>query len=286
MGYFHICSDGNCASVLFENEADFRAAMNRVAICAATYPVVILAFVLMGNHFHFAVMCDSEDVCRRFISEFKRLTGRYNGLMNRAESSLGGIEVKIIPVTDIDYLKTLVCYVLKNPKKARLDMFYNYPWGSGDVYFKSKQTYKRLVYNRIQDFNNDAVRKMFYTRRPLPSSWIVCNGVLLPRNYVAVKEVEDLFKTPLSFMYFLSMNNDALIEDDMGEWCSLKMNDTELRQARDDMMTNYFGQQHIRDLSAQERVKLAKMLKQKYRCSKKQLARIVQLPFETIAGSL
>ncbi len=286
MGYYHVCSDGNSAAVLFGNEADFKAAMNRVAICATGFPVTILAFVLMGNHFHFVMRCDSEDTCRAFISEFKRLTGRYNSMMNRESTSLSNIEVKVIPVTDIDYLRTLVCYVLKNPTKARLDMFYNYPWGSGDVYFKSKMSYKRLVYRRVSDFPLDTVRKMFNTRRLLPGQWVVCDGIILPRNYVAGKEVEDLYKTPLSFMYHLSLNNDKLIEEDMGDWCSIKMNDVELREARDTLMVKTFRKSRVRDLSAQERISLAKMLKQQYHCSKKQLSRIVLLPFDTISRLL
>ena len=286
MGYYHICSDGNCASVLFETEADFKAAMNRVAICAACFPVIIVAFVLMGNHFHFVVRCESEEDCRRFIAEFRRLTCRYNGGIDCDESNLSDIEVKIIPVNDPEYLKTLICYVLKNPTKARLDMFYSYPWGSGDVYFKSKMSYKHLVYTRVGDYTIDTARKQFNTRRQLPAEWIVCDGVILPRNYIAVREVEELYKTPFSFMYFLSLNNDKAIEDDMGEWTSLKMNDYELREARDELLYSTFGKSRIRDMSAQERVRLAKMLKQKYHCSKKQLARIVQLPFATIDGNM
>jgi len=286
MGYYHICSDGNSASVLFENAADFKAAMNRVAICAAGLPIVILAFVLMGNHFHFVVRCNSVEVCKRFIREFKRLTGRYNNKMNGESPSLGSVEVKYIPVTDIDYLKTLICYVLKNPTKARLDMFYNYPWGSGDAYFKSKSEYKLFAYKRVSEFSKEDCRTMFITRQAIPEHWIVCNGVILPRNYVSVKEVEDLYKTPLSFMYFLSQNNDTAIEQDMGEWSSLQMNDAELREARDELILKTFGKRHIRDLSAQERIRMAKMLKYQYRCSKKQLARIVLLPFSTIDASL
>ena len=152
MGYYHVCSDGNSAAVLFGNEADFKAAMNRVAICATGFPITILAFVLMGNHFHFVMRCDSEDTCRAFISEFKRLTGRYNSMMNRESTSLRSIEVKVIPVTDIDYLRTLVCYVLKNPTKARLDSSITIRGGQGMFTLKVKCHTSALSINGLVIF--------------------------------------------------------------------------------------------------------------------------------------
>ena len=149
-GYYHICSDGNRVDILFKNEKDFIAAMNRVATITLRMKVIILAFVLMDNHFHFVIKTDSEEDAIRFANEFKRLTGKYNADMYGDALSLSRLPVKVIPVPDEDYLKTLVVYVIKNPTKARIEMFYTYPWGTGGLYFRSRHQEKK---QKSQDQN-------------------------------------------------------------------------------------------------------------------------------------
>ncbi|MDO5320877.1 MAG: hypothetical protein Q4F39_00635 [Bacteroidia bacterium] len=53
--YYHIYSDGATGNGLFESTADFIAAMNRIAICAATCGIEILAFVFEDTHVHFII---------------------------------------------------------------------------------------------------------------------------------------------------------------------------------------------------------------------------------------
>lgn len=269
--------------------------MNRVAVCVLRQKVTILAFVLMDNHFHFIVRSSCEDDAIAFANMFKRLTGKYNSDVYQEKASLARLPVKVIPVPDEDYLKTLIGYVVKNPTKARMDMFYNYPWGTGNLYFRS--------HNKAQDPRNEAkapdvetstvanvgcnsLRALCRTRVSLPGEWLIKDGIILPENYVAVAEVENLLKTTRSYMYFLSMNKDDEIEADFGEWNELRLNDGELRMARSDISLELFGTENIRDLSAPQRMAVAKVLRRKYLCSKKQLARIIMLPYDDVARSL
>ena len=133
--YYHICSDGNYASVLFYDTVDYKAAMNRIAVLSLRMEITILAFVLMDNHFHFVVACDSDEKCVQFITEFKRLTGKFISDIHHEPASLRGLPVQVIPLKDEDTLRTVIAYVVKNPTKARISMFYNYPWGTGGLYF-------------------------------------------------------------------------------------------------------------------------------------------------------
>ena len=212
--YYHICSDGNFSSVLFRNTTDFKAAMNRIAVCAYKTPgIKILAFVLMDNHVHFVVSCMSESACRKFIAEFFRLTGKYNWDYYRQKATVRGIPVKVIRETDEDSLKTVIAYVLKNPTKARLGMFFNYPWGTGALYFGGSKEYEqslvRLGDVSVEEAGLYTVRRQCRTLFHLPADWILRDGVILPDNYVDVQAVEKLYGTPRSYMYFLSLNKDT-----------------------------------------------------------------------------
>ena len=292
-GYYHICSDGNCADVLFKNEDDFKAAMNRVAVCALRFNVLILAFVLMDNHFHFVILA-TEDNCIRFINEFKRLTGKYVADTYGEVSSLLRLPVKVIPVADDEYLKTLIAYVIKNPTKARLDMFYNYPWGSGCLLFRRSLREKDQAENgsegrnvrRLWDLGVKEVRAICRTRASLPRGWLIKDGMILPENYVAVDEVERLFRTTRAYMHFLSRNADAEMEKPLEEWNVINLSDTELRAERKRLSRQHFGGKSLQEMSVPERLKMARLLRNKYLCSRKQLARIVQLSYEAICHNL
>ena len=284
--YYHICSDGNYADVLFRNEQDFKAAMNRIAVCTLKRPVVLLAFVLMGNHFHFVGRFCSEDDCYGFANDFKRLTGKYNSDIYHEKASLGRLLVKAIPVTDETQLRTLIGYVVKNPTKARLGMFYSYRWGTGSLYFREEDERMHNDSVTVSCLGARSRRQICRTRVSLPLGWIIKEGIILPENYVAVKEVELLYKTTRSYMYFLSMNKDDEIERDLGEWNELRLSDAEMRIARSKMSMEMFGTDNIRDLSAPLRLKIAKAMRAKYLCSKKQIARIVLLPYDVVEKAL
>ena len=107
-GYYHICSDGNFSSCIFQTEEDFKAAMNRVAVCAFKTGVVIVAFVLMDNHFHFEVYAKDYESCVRFANEFKRMTGQYIASQGGGRNALVSLPVQVIPVEDEDYVRALL----------------------------------------------------------------------------------------------------------------------------------------------------------------------------------
>ena len=282
--YFHVCSDGNYASVLFRNETDFKAAMNRVAVCALLCRVVIVAFVLMDNHFHFVLRCRSGDDGLKFAGTFKRLTGKYNHDEYGENKSMHRVPVKVIPVEGGDYLKTLIGYVIKNPTKARKEMFYDYPWGTGGLYFRAAPKHEDAFC--VREMSDDAVRKICRTRVKLPSEWRIANGFILPENYVDVEFVERLYKTTRAFMAFLSLNKDDVIERDYGDWNESVMNDAELRSERILLCREMFGTASLRQVSAPDRIRLARELRRRFLCSKRQVARIVQLPRATVEAKL
>lgn len=285
-GYYHICSDGNYASVLFRNTGDFKAAMNRVAVCALLNRISILAFVLMDNHFHFVVRGDREEACLAFVNRFKCLTGKYNSDVYNETATMRRLPIKVIPVGASNYLKNLIGYVIKNPTMARLEMFYDYPWGTGGCYFRRMPEPAQALYARVRDLTDDAVRKLCRTRVKLPLDWIIEDGIILPENYVDVDAVLNLFRTTRAFMTFLSANKDREIEGDMGEWNEINMSDAELRVERILLCREMFGTASIKKLSAPDRLRLARQLRRKYVCSKKQLARIVQLPYAAVENNL
>ena len=55
-GYFHICTDGRALPWMFQDEEDFIAGVNRMAICQLMSGVIIVCFILMDNHIHIVLL--------------------------------------------------------------------------------------------------------------------------------------------------------------------------------------------------------------------------------------
>ena len=258
--------------------------MNRLACCVLKYDVVIYAFSFMGNHFHFALRAPDEDTAIRFANEFKQRQGMYQHAKYGSNVHDSHLPIKVIPVKTSDYLKALICYIIKNPTKARIGMFYNYRWGSGGLYFSDGKRAANV--SKAGDLTVRQLSGMINSRQKIPAEWLVSDGVILPDNYVAVTEVETLFKTVRSFMYHLSSGNDDELEKDYGEWNAIRLADSEMRKARNDAALRLFGTASIRDLPGPSRLKLARFLRQKYLCPVKQLSRVVLLPFDVLKAQL
>ncbi len=258
--------------------------MNRVAVCAFKTGVIIVAFILMDNHFHFELHSETYGACSKFVKEFTRLSGMYNTNKYGEKNTFEGLQVQILPINGEDYFLTLLCYIVKNPTKARMAMFYNYPWGTGPLYFNENRTTAGA--RTIGSMGRVEVRKLLKTRMSLPPEWKVLDGVILPENYVPVKQIEKMLKTPRAYMYFLSLNKDDAIESELSSWHDMCLTDSELRAIREEMSMELFNTGRLRDLSVTQRLVLARKLRYKYHCSVKQIARIVQIPYEQLGASL
>ena len=133
---WHFSTDGNFSSVLFQDETDFIDGMNRVCIVSMKHKVVILAFVLMDNHLHFILHGDLTE-CIIFMQDYIRRTSVAFHQRHGVSHIFKGVPVNHQAVTTDRYLKTAICYVFKNPPCAGTRfMGWNYPWGSGGMYFR------------------------------------------------------------------------------------------------------------------------------------------------------
>ena len=66
-GYYHVCTDGAAISWMFQDEQDFIAGINRIAICHLKTCVSVIAYVLMDNHVHFCYMVQCRNVSHSLL---------------------------------------------------------------------------------------------------------------------------------------------------------------------------------------------------------------------------
>ena len=126
-----------------------------------------------------------------------------------------------------------------------------------------------------------ARRALLHTRKlTIPGHWQVCNGIILPANYVDVARFESIYGTHNRFRVFLSSprKREEMMLSRMAEQRGVSMEDLEARKVCGDVCRQMFGTRDPRRLDTRQRVRLAQELRQRFRLTFRQLATLTRLP--------
>lgn len=290
--YYHYYSDGKLSVELFITKSDYVAALNRLAVCAARFrDVAVVAFTFEDTHVHFLLYCLEEDG-KVFCDLFKRLTMIY------LSHSRGGrpvdlrIQFDVEEIEDEHYLKKVGVYVIVQPTKdGKGIMPYDYPWSSAPLYFRGEKAVPVWSVDRngvvqdtgrIGDMKTRDRRKQFKTVVRLPDEWSICNGMVLPSNYVDVNRFENIYRTHNAFRAFMSRSSDSEMIQQAASVKGVSLSDYEMRETCRKACRELFGVRDVRALDSVKRLELARQLRRRYLISVKQLARIVHVPVEEL----
>lgn len=303
---YHGFSDGSRSEVLFPDKDGFAQAINKLAVTVYEYDIILLAYCLMDNHFHF-ILYGEECTCELFLKEYARRICR------NSATSAKDIIISLKPLDNDVYLKTAICYVLRNPVIARLPFqAIHYPYSSGFLLFTGKeniqiwsapgwrlfltdlpQTDSEILNGRFGNMPSGKIcrinsltyrekRQLTGSHILLPGEWWMADGIVFPGHFVNYSLCEKIFGTIRSFHFFMSTCREADFEQSQGALERLSIPDQEMRVHRDEMIHTLFGKFGVRYLSAQQRGLLARKMKYNYGCSPKQIARLVHLDIEQV----
>lgn len=276
---YHLYSDGFRTECLFQDIKAFVAGMNIAALCFLKSHVMILAFCLMDNHVHF-VLSGTYDECVAFRNRFMH---RYSiWFSNRyASERLSAVDFDIKPITDERYLLTSIAYVLRNSISSGYRFCVeDYLWSSGGLYFRMPEKLQSIVsgWKRVADLSSREKRRCLQTMDELPSEWLITpEGFIWPGNYVDYRYVEHVYRTPKSFAFFMGQTKEDEVNRSLGIYSSVFLPDLELREKAVARSLELFGLSNLRNLDVQKRILLGKDLRKEFKCSSKQIARIIHL---------
>ncbi len=293
---WHFYTDGNAVDRLFDDKEDFIDGMNRIFVAKCGYKLLILAFTLMDTHLHFVIYGDFDE-CRRFMLKYVKLTSMHITERHSERKKLNNLPVHHQRIDNDFYLKTAICYVIKNPPVGGLHYnAYDYPWSSGALYFRETSGWTTPAWaerlgdmaecKRLSNFKARSLISFFKSKQyNLPDAAII-NEIVFPGEYVAYKLVERIFKSHRSFNYFMCIAKEEDIESQGGAISKLTIPIYELRDFRNALCLELFNSQSVRGLKMEQRIKLAKVMKSKYNCSTKQIARVCGLIYEQVKDML
>ena len=278
--YYHVSSHGLERNDIFKSKEDFIQGMNDVAMCVLGYDVMILAFCLMSNHFHFVLMGTFEE-CRLFAEEYKRRSAIRMRSRNGDVQGLRKVQIQLDELDTLNYLENAIAYVLRNSLAAGIPMMpYHYPWSSASLYFQGGQP---QTGERLCDMSERKRFRILKTRIAVPDTYAVnADGMILPSCYVDVSAVENLFRSPARLLYMLSKKVENEVELQLGVADHVTMTDQEIMTQIPNLIKNEFGRDNMEQLTMEQRIKLCLLLKRNYRENVKQIARLTRLSTEVV----
>ena len=266
----------------FRDEEDFKVGMNFVAIQAACCPeVVVLAFILMSNHVHFVLSGTWRDVAS-FIRQFKhRYSIYYNARWGIQKFlRLTGVDIKEIPYED-EAPERAIAYVQMNCVAANICAHPGqYPYGTGDAFFNQRVTSG----DRLGNLSARARERLLHTNcESLPLSWhLGPEGFVQPQEYVDVRAVETLFRSPKRMNYFLTSSSKARKRLESEEHLPA-FRDQIILAALPDLCRSLFGKESFRELSPEEQTELMRQIRFRFSADVNQIARVCGLSYAEAA---
>ena len=290
---WHFCTDGSAVDVMFYDDSDFVDGMNRIFVTVQSYEVVILAFTLMDTHVHFILYGTLEE-CTRFMHEYLRRTSQYLATEHHQSNKLADIPISRQAITDDIYLKTAICYTLKNaPVGGLMYTALDYPWSSGPLYFRRQGVWCSPQWLCGQNVEHTTAqltvreqRRVLKSRRHANQQARMIGELVFPGEYVAHEVVERLFKSCRAFTFFLCSSREDDVESREGTISHLTIPIQEMRQHRKELGKEMFGTESLAALDVTRRLRLARTLRSRYNSSAKQVARVCGLVYEEIKDRL
>ena len=265
--YWHAFTSGKETSLIFADEEAFAFGMNTIAMAANIFkPIRLLAFEIMGNHFHFVLSCNEESA-KSFWNYIRKRLSRSFPVVKKVTLSLK-------PIDNLQSMRNNIVYTNRNGYVA--DSAYtpfSYPWGTGRCYFLDSPVVKTLV----QVFVDDR-RKMFRCRTPdVPSNWAVTDGYISPESYCGIKFGMSMFRDAHHYFSLLSKSVEAYAElaAELGD--SEFLTDQELFGKLTAILKKEYGVLRLRDLGGQQKRDLAVRLRRDFRSSNGQIRRVLGL---------
>lgn len=284
--FYHCCSKGLKNDLLFADKREFIAGMNRIGVCylyciMKGLPVQIIAFCLLSNHFHF-VLYGTEEAVELFVEYYRHLTGMWIQ-KHRGEKVHERMELGFWPAKSLERAKDKVVYTLRQTLEAGLKVTpQGYTWCSAALMFSSDDTLVDCC-EKLENISGRKKQKLFNTTLTIPGNWMVLpNGMIHPACYSDIPTAQSLFYGVKDYMYSLNNGNiDKAVNAEMlTERPSIP--DSEVRDRAKYLSQGLFGVRSMSNCSAEQRIRIAQLLRKDLHCGHKQLARVVMMDEEEL----
>ena len=283
--FFHLCTPGDETLTLFEEEYDFRFAMNLTALVSWLTPGVrIITFEIMGSHLHVIGEGPFEEAERGFSQWRKRLYRFYQSI-GRVRN-LDAFQAQIIPIGDLSFLRNSIAYVNRNGYLVHPEHSpYSYPWGANRFYFNPDACLRRD--GAYRDLTYDQRRCLFRSHTiAYPESHFLVDGYISPASYCAIGLGEDFFRDARHYFSLVSRCVEGYkdIAKLLGD--SFFCTDDELFLIIRQISRDNYGNSRVETLPPDRKRELARMMYYDYKASPQQIRRMLRVEESAVRALL
>ena len=275
--YWHLFTDGRNSEIIFRDSSEMKLGMNLLAVTCLYFPdITVFTFELMNNHLHM-ILAGSEDRCEALFMMFKsRLWKCFN--RNGRTLEMRNFNCELIEITSLQSLRNEIIYVNRNGYVVRPDCTpFSYMWGAGPWFFnpilaglpstlyKDKTIREKRAICRSNDVE-------------LPSGELkIYDGMVLPSSFCDINAAESFFRSAHHYFQQLTRKFEAYGEIAERLHESVFIADEEMYSAVTLLCVRYFSVKHPGQLSAKDRIEMARMMKKEYNASNRQIRSILKL---------
>lgn len=275
-GYYHLCTDGWKDGRLFNTDSQFAFGMTSVAIASVRCGVRVKAFELMRNHGHFILVGTGEQCCKFFFYIKRRMSWK---LVRDGDPPLPEYyDFKLIPIENVQQMRNNLIYVARNPYEKGFAAPGCYPWGSGYLYYSPLAQF--ITGPKVRDLSCREIRRQLHCEKNLlPENWIVHPALgVLPVSFVDTRKVYSLFPSPKEWNTAVVKDYEsfAMVASAVGE--ELEFSIAEARIIVHGLTQRLFQGKALRELSKEEKYRMASVLSGTYSLSPGIIAQAVELP--------
>ncbi len=130
---YHVLNRGNGQRMLFSKDEDFAAFLKLLAEGVRRYPVDVLAYCLLGNHWHLLLRPRTDSALSRLMGWLGTTHARRHHQQYR-RPGMGHLyqgRFKSFPVQDDVHFLAVARYIEANPVRSRLtERAQEWPWSS------------------------------------------------------------------------------------------------------------------------------------------------------------
>ena len=272
--FFHVCSKP-VDVILFTDELDRKTVLLYLALAAWESSVVILAYAIMSNHIHVLLTGDTPE--QFYLNFFKRVNA-YLARRGDRERRLPE-DPTIVPVTSLIQFMNVTAYIIRNqyvvdPAANPVSLI----WSSGYLYFNPvlRQLMSEVKYTPAESLSGRKLMKLSHSKELSEhiGKMRFLNDFPAPSSFVDYELVEDLFSNARQFFSKVFRNVEGQIETAMILGETPVVPDEEMSRLMWKYCKNEWNAQGFRDLTAAQRIDLAKHMKYTFHSSNGQVARI------------
>lgn len=211
MKTYHLCWSGG-DEVLFRDKEDFRHAI--VCLCLAAHKTGsrLLAYCFMSNHVH---ICIRTNQLAKVIKTFRYAYTRYFNSKYGRRGRLGEKGFFILRLDGLHHILTAISYILRNPLHHGIcSTPFEYEYSSVRAAFR-----KELGFAHKVTYILDEKQYHFLPDGNKLPRWAKMDetGLLLPESIIDVNDLEHMFSTARTYIYYMNRLSNETWEKEQDE---------------------------------------------------------------------